>query len=189
MAAVNSPLNPTSVVVDFSIYVSSISISCSIDRKSTSVELLLSTKILFTSHFDTFSVRTNASSCGRLRFVASLLWNVIKCSTGLSGRIDDTVFQTGGGDGKSSICCTTHRSFGLLSSPYFSLLFSVRNSQRNNGRLDLRFDHLRTRASEAFMYARASSFFLDALRMPSSLPLFGSRPTRARCAHFLPSSQ
>ncbi|GMN59513.1 hypothetical protein TIFTF001_028609 [Ficus carica] len=52
-----------------------------------SAGLPLSTTILLTSQFDTFRVRTNASSCGRLRFMASLLWNMIECSTGLSGSI------------------------------------------------------------------------------------------------------
>ncbi|GMN55242.1 hypothetical protein TIFTF001_024377 [Ficus carica] len=63
------------------------SISLKVERKITSAELPLSTRIQPTSQFETFNVRTNASSCGRLRLVASLLWNVIECSVGSLGRI------------------------------------------------------------------------------------------------------
>ncbi|GMN60221.1 hypothetical protein TIFTF001_029328 [Ficus carica] len=63
------------------------SISLKVERKRISAKLPLLTRIRPTSQFETFNVRTNASSCGRLRLVASLLWNVIKCSVGSSGRI------------------------------------------------------------------------------------------------------
>lgn len=136
----------------------SIFISHRVDRKSTLTKLPLSTKIQLTSQFIMFSVRTNASPCGRLRFVASLLWKVIECLTGLSKKIEATgwrtflrwalivvmvsplntdppqmismVFRTGSGDGVSLIYCTILRSFGSLLSLYVSHPFSVRNSRR-----------------------------------------------------------
>ncbi|GMN36980.1 hypothetical protein TIFTF001_042551 [Ficus carica] len=62
MAAVDSPLKPVKTVVELSISDSDKSISLNVERKRTSAELPLSTRIRPTSQFDTFNVRTSASS-------------------------------------------------------------------------------------------------------------------------------
>ncbi|GMN69159.1 hypothetical protein TIFTF001_038210 [Ficus carica] len=54
------------------------SISIKVERKRTSADLPLSTRIRPTSQFETFKVRTNASSCGRLSARQCLKPNVLR---------------------------------------------------------------------------------------------------------------